>query len=244
MLTSTSIKAVNRGYWDPSETTVAKYTTTYASELTARNLTHDFTGLSTLLLGQAQPAQFQSQSQTGYWWGSKVSDDGNFTTLGSVTFSNRNTEIPRSYHQGNDSLGDFYNWFTATAETGTISMASGSATDSICPKGWQLPFSGASGTITTNKTWENLLNSSYELSATDALLAKHVPLSLSYSGYYSYNNANISGRDTTGTWWTSVPRDDGASIYYARYFHLADSAIIPQNVHSKSGGLAIRCIKK
>ena len=98
-----------------------------------------------LLLGQAQPNQFQSSDQTGYWWGSKVSDDGNFTALDSVA-NNANAEIPRDYHEGNDSYWDYYNWYAATAESGTYAMTSGNAEDSLCPAGWQLPINGDSST--------------------------------------------------------------------------------------------------
>ena len=42
------------------------------------------------------------------------------------------------------SMGNYYNWYSATAGTGTYSMTSGNATASICPAGWHLP-SGSYG---------------------------------------------------------------------------------------------------
>ncbi|MBQ6321092.1 hypothetical protein IJI17_02660, partial [Candidatus Saccharibacteria bacterium] len=52
---SRSTNLVSRGYWDPEESTREKWTNTYASKLQERGLSQDFTGLSELLLGQAQP---------------------------------------------------------------------------------------------------------------------------------------------------------------------------------------------
>ena len=53
-----------------------------------------------------------------------------------------------SMNSGNASYGYYYNWYAATAGTGTCSMSSGNATASICPKGWRLPTGGSSGGLT------------------------------------------------------------------------------------------------
>ena len=148
-------------YWDPEESTRTKWETTYAAELQNRGLTQDFTGLSELLLGQAQPKQFQSydDNQPLYWsWGSKVSDDGQYTLLNSFT-NNANTEMPREYHGGNDSYGDLYNWYSATAESGKYSILNSEANDSLCPHGWRLP----AGDITELGSWYYLFTDSYSL---------------------------------------------------------------------------------
>ncbi|MBQ6313818.1 hypothetical protein IJI29_03140 [Candidatus Saccharibacteria bacterium] len=43
------------------------------------------------------------------------------------------------------SMGNYYNWYSATAGTGTGSMLSGNATGSICPAGWHLPTGYTNG---------------------------------------------------------------------------------------------------
>ena len=88
-------------------------------------LSKDFTGLSELLLGQAQPAQFQSSGQTGYVWGALINADrevldGTNTSSGSfaryldgVWIEDREeTAMPRSYN-GLSSYGNiYYSWAT------------------------------------------------------------------------------------------------------------------------------------
>ena len=43
------------------------------------------------------------------------------------------------------SYGNYYNWYTATAGTGTYSQTSGNATGDICPNGWSLPTGNTGG---------------------------------------------------------------------------------------------------
>ncbi len=43
------------------------------------------------------------------------------------------------YDSSKPQIGVYYNWYTATAGTGTIDMGGSDAPNSICPKGWHLP---------------------------------------------------------------------------------------------------------
>ena len=200
-------------------------------KLTELGLSQDFTGLSTLLLGQAQPAQFQSQNQSGYWWGSKVSDDGNWTALGSVS-NNANAEIPRSYAYETDR---FYNWYSATAESGTYAMASGNASDSLCPKGWLLPQNDGS------KSWYNLLFTSYGLSSNEASSAfmRQSPLSLSFGGSY-YWLLGIMGARTYGNFWSSTPNGTSDALNLG----LRADYISVRGTGIKANGFSVRCLKE
>ena len=54
----------------------------------------------------------------------------------------RNGTTP--FHQAQYS-GNYYNWYTATAGTGTYAMVSENAPSSVCPKGWKLPTGGEGG---------------------------------------------------------------------------------------------------
>ncbi|MBR3279247.1 MAG: hypothetical protein IKG01_10190 [Lachnospiraceae bacterium] len=63
-------------------------------------------------------------------------------------------------------MGNWYNWYAATAESGTWEMktdsVAGSAEDSICPAGWQLPVNAGESTgEIKNKSWYNLLTRTY-----------------------------------------------------------------------------------
>lgn len=53
-------------------------------------------------------------------------------------------------------IGNYYQWVTATAESGLkLSVNGATATSSICPKGWQLP-EAPTGSITTSKSFANM----------------------------------------------------------------------------------------
>ena len=227
-------------YWDPEESTRTKWETTYASELQDRGLSQDFTGLSTLLLGQAQPAQFQTEGQTGYWWGSKVSDDGNWTTLNEVE-NNTNAELPRSYHIGNNSFGDSYTWYAATAESGRYNMSSYGnqiAADSMCPRGWKLPQNETNA----SKSWDNLIVT-YDIgygTGSSAYIRKP-PILLLYSGNLYWKNGRYYLNGAGSFWSEKSVNIESANAYYLGF---RDASVTTQGPNAKSYGFSVRCVKK
>ena len=126
-----------------------------------------------------------------------------------------------------DSDGGFYNWYTATAGTGTRSMSSGNTTVSICPKGWRLPTIGYAGDF-------KILYDNYNPSS--ALRSN--PVNLTLSGYVSSNSRNSQG--SAGFYWSSAV----ASKYYAYYLSLDASNVDPANNTNKFNGFSVRCIAR
>ena len=126
-----------------------------------------------------------------------------------------------------DSDGGFYNWYTATAGTGTRSMSSGNTTVSICPKGWRLPTIGYAGDF-------KILYDNYNPSS--ALRSN--PVNLTLSGYVSSNSRNSQG--SVGFYWSSAV----ASKYYAYYLSLDASNVDPANNTNKFNGFSVRCIAR
>ena len=68
--------------------------------------------------------------------------DGKFTyTTSGEPYANNNSQ-----YYCTDNYGCYYNWYTATAGTGsTTSITTGSTSYSICPSGWRLPTGGTNG---------------------------------------------------------------------------------------------------
>ena len=212
-------------------------------------LSKDFTGLSELLLGQAQPAQFQSSGQTGYWWGSKISDDGNWTTL-SNAIDNEFNEMPRQISANSFA---YYNWYSATAESGTYEMVNDNATDSVCPAGWQLP-----GTIMVNTgghpNYSSLFDSYFvKISAYSYGTAENVqaaigsPLMISLPGIYRATGT-FGGTKLRGYYWTQSSHWEHnirAIFMYIAYDESKLTSMNPSLDNSKgSYGLSIRCVQK
>ena len=134
-------------------------------------------------------------------------------------------------------VGDYYNWYAATAESGSYTTTSGNMQDSICPKGWGLPVNGDAQ---TSKSWINLLFTSYSLqdNGDSSTSARKTPLSLVYSGYYYWVNGNLNGRGSYGYFWSSTPFSatgaHGSDFYSAH--------LLPQYGYNKIYGFTIRCV--
>ena len=128
-----------------------------------------------------------------------------------------------------DNDGGFYNWYTATAGTGTRSFSANdyTAPASICPKGWRLPASGSSSEF---QTLYNNYNSSSALRSN--------PVNLTLSGIVSWSSR--IGQGLYGEYWTSMV-DLGS---YAYGLYLDTSRVNRGNSSDKKDGFSVRCIAR
>ncbi|MBQ6344167.1 MAG: hypothetical protein IJI41_13670, partial [Anaerolineaceae bacterium] len=228
-----------------------------------------FSDLAETLLGQAQPAQFQSAGQTGYIWGSiyQDADDGNggrtysgekiASTSGNagtvdgvsaIVNNNANSAIPRTYDHSSvaPATGIAYNWYAAVAESLTFNDVA-TADDTICPSGWTIPASS------TGNTFANLL-SNYTLDDGTALgsndesakVSMRQPISFAYAGWYYYlNGLYRSGTSRTG--YMTKTKAYKHTFYDVRIY-VSDVTtnfdFNPLHNMNTSYGVAIRCVKK
>ena len=149
--------------------------------------------------------------------------------------------------------GNHYNWYAATATTGTSSMSNGDATDSICPKGWKLPTSGTSsayGASAPDKSYGKLMysvlgfSSGYvEASGGNYIKqAQQAPLWFSLAGY-SYNSEQSSQRRSGSYWSRKAYSNDSA--YYLNFDSYGSGffwGFYPQSSNAKYFGLSVRCV--
>ena len=142
--------------------------------------------------------------------------------------------------------GDNYNWYAATAETGTWSMTSGTTTDSICPKGWKLPVNGGN---TVDTSWAHLITGTYTTDGTTKIVSgaagsqamRSLPLSIPFTGSYNWVSGNASyNAGSNGYFWSSTAYSQTSGYYL--YFN--SSNIGPQHNSNKVGGLTIRCVAR
>lgn len=125
-------------------------------------------------------------------------------------------------------VGVYYNWYAATAGTGTYSMSSGDASSSICPKGWKLPKGGSSGDFQT-------LYSSYD--STQKIRDEDGPNFL-LSGYL-YTRSRYD-TDSLGYYWSR----SAYNSYSAYYLGFHSSSVGPAYSNYKYYGFPIRCVAK
>lgn len=139
-------------------------------------------------------------------------------------------------------IGNYYNWYTATAKTGTFELFANQETpSSICPKGWRLPPN--SGV----KSYTNLTQAVYKLTINhndnfqieqqqSSFKLRSKPFSFPLSGNYNYSGA-IANQASNGWFWSSTARSNN----YAHYLYLYYARLYPAGSNSKAHGFNIRC---
>ena len=126
--------------------------------------------------------------------------------------------------------GGYYNWYTATAGTGTTSLSTNgqNTTVSICPKGWRLPTSGNS--TSDFQTLYNNYNSSSAL--------RSAPMNLTFSGL-AYSSS-VYNQGSLGYYWSSTVYSND----YAYLLYLNSSSVNPSNSNYKYYGFSVRCVAR
>ena len=157
------------------------------------------------------------------------------TVGGATTYHNTGTPANQSQY-----IGAYYNWYTATAGTGTNALASGNATGSICPKGWRLP-TGGSGTdndivgftkATVNVTGNNgaVYDKSYTL--------QNSPYFIGLFG--GMGPSSVNAETGWGAYWSSTAYNSG----YVYSLYLENVEINPQYDQPKASGVSMRCVAR
>ncbi|MBR3163822.1 hypothetical protein IKF15_00730, partial [Candidatus Saccharibacteria bacterium] len=135
-------------------------------------------------------------------------------------------------------MGDYYNWYAATAESGTYAMTSGNASSSICPLGWQLPVNGAAN----DKSWGKLITTTYGIGSNVAgsRSLRSFPLSVIMSGLYSWIGGSLGRRGTGGYYWSSTPY----AATNSRSLLFSSTGVSPQGDINKPDGFSVRCVAR
>ena len=135
--------------------------------------------------------------------------------------------------------GYYYSYVAATAGTGTsVTTRGDKATDSICPKGFELPASHSTYNSTPGSFY-NLL-SKYGLTSSTTSGNNSItraPLFFVRSGYV-YPTNYLYGAGRLGYYWSSV----AYSSSYAYYLYFDLSTVYPSNDFSRYNGQSVRCV--
>ena len=136
--------------------------------------------------------------------------------------------------------GNYYSYVAATAGTGTSATSDlAKATDSICPKGFELPTSGRSFNRTPGSFY-NLLTNAYNIrsNTTGGTAMRSAPLFFVRSGFVYANGHYLGNVGDSGYYWSSV-----ASSSSSAYFLQFDSDFIyPSNSYDRYNGYSVRCV--
>ena len=162
------------------------------------------------------------------------SPDGIFHsyTIDDVPYQNNSSE-----YYCTEAYGCYYNWYTATAGSGSSYTTSGNVDYSICPAGWMLPTGGSSGQF---QALYNQYPSATQMlvdnptTTTENTTGKMPGLLL--NGYC--NNIGPQNLSSEGRYWsrTAYSAERGYNLY------LDASTVLTANYGIKYRGFAVRCL--
>ena len=141
-----------------------------------------------------------------------------------------NTAISGNTYNAHYLVGNYYQWNAATAGTGG-SITSTNATDSICPKGWQLPTSNNSN----SGSFQYLMNA-YSID-NDSTKITQSPLYFHPSGDVASGSLGYAGN--RGLYWSSTAYSSSSNAYSPYFFsgYVQSSGNYPRYF-----GQSLRCL--
>ena len=155
-------------------------------------------------------------------YGLTASDDSTWCMTNSAECIDRTMILD----SGRNDYGVYYNWYGATAGSGTYEQSVGNATSSICPKGWRLPTSGDDGEF-------YILYNQYPSSET---LRETSGPALVLSGFR--NGGDNRGLGSSGYFWSSTTRSSSGTYDLS----LNSTVVYPASINSKYNGYTLRCL--
>jgi len=174
-------------------------------------------------------------------------DPGNRVYISFYTSDDGDTSATEDSHSANTGhVGNFYNWYGATAGTGNESLEDqyDNASGSVCPKGWKLPteYDSSSDAI-GDDSYYKLLTTTYKIeSSKDGTIAiLNGPLSFVRAGYYDFDFNRENGTDYTGYYWTSTLYS-AAYVYHLTFY--SDGSTPRGRGRHIGDALPIRCVAK
>ena len=122
-------------------------------------------------------------------------------------------------------------------------MSSGTAKDSICPRGWILAtnYGNKSYSNLISSVYGGIINTSWIDKKSDSILIYN-PLSFLRSGDFGhYNGSGLKGgRNISGSYWES--RTASTTNAYSLFFN--STLLYPQSGRDRGYGFSVRCVSK
>ena len=166
-----------------------------------------------------------------YWYTNPSTyDEHNYTSL-EICANNNNNDTAGCQHSH---FGNYYNWPAAVASNNTSSYSSGTLTNSVCPKNWDLPVNGAHGTLMqAQSVWSGSSN----IYATDGF-NKLRTTPLYYQRFGLVNGGSLGNLGSYGLYWSST----GSKAKYANDLSFIGSSIWPGDGYGRDLGFSVRCM--
>ena len=141
--------------------------------------------------------------------------------------------------------GTYYHFQAAsTGAGGAIAADNINSSDTFCPLGWQLPYSGTGEDYYNKSRSWNYLFATYSVAfdagtTADATKIKSYPFSYVYSGNYYWGTGRLYRQSGVGLYWSSTV----VSSPDAYYLDTWSSVVRPTHTVNRASGLAVRCVR-
>ena len=216
--------------WDPPRTTEQPGTITSANTQT-----------ETYSWDLGMYVKSDPDGYSNYCDGVKGLSDADCTSAGWTNVSsmtpmedgNATDAISGSTYNAHYLVGNLYQWNAATAGTGGT-ITSQEATDSICPKGWQLPTSNNSN----SGSFQALMNAySIGNNTAGSTAITQTPLYFHPGGYV--NSGSLRNAGSYGDYWSSTA---SSNTNYACELYFNSGGVLPSYRTRRYGGQSVRCL--
>ena len=135
--------------------------------------------------------------------------------------------------------GNLYNWNAATAGVGK-QATTGTVTESICPKGWQLPDNSGIYSYSNLALHYGLPTSVDYAAGTAIQTIQRPPLYFAIAGTYV---STISNQGNHTYYWSRTDNSSNASIAFSFLFDTQSGNFSPQaDFTTKNSGFPVRCV--
>ena len=169
---------------------------------------------------------------------------GNGCSGGDGSATPCSTRIIQTADSENQKNGTYYHFQAATSGSGgAITTDNTNSSDTFCPLGWQLPYSGTGGDYyDKSKSWNYLFTTygvAFDAGTTaDATKIKSYPFSYVYSGNYNWITGRLYNQSGNGGYWSSTV----FSSTNAYYLYTWSSGVRPTSSYIKALGFTLRCV--
>ncbi len=140
------------------------------------------------------------------------------------------------------SYGNYYNWYSATADNGTYSKSSGNTAGDLCPTGWTLPTSGSASMnfglldIALGGTGSTSSSSTTPTGTVMSAAYRSYPNNFLYPGIVY--GSSVDSRGSNGSYWSK----SAYNSYFAYYLSFYSSGVRPSDYYNKYAGFSVRCL--
>ena len=195
-----------------------------------------------------ESGKYNTVDGTGYTYSTENLDKAFYNNPMSNSYC-YGTSIQSSYTK----CGYLYNWYAATAGTGTYdtSTSGTNVSGSICPTGWRLPSAMSDGSTATGDGNSYtaadfaVLNASMNAGSLTTGSASNYYAGWQFTGAWSgvfsgYRGSSFRSQGSYGYYWSST----AISSTFARYLTFHSSSVYPGDSYSlnKYYGFVIRCV--